>query len=233
MWAISVIAAILPSMSAGQGLPRFGAELKISTLGAGIDVATAVTRRSNLRAGFNAFNYSTSFSKDGIGYDGELSLRSVEVLYDQYLFGGVHLSPGLMAYDGNRGSGAALATGGRLFSLGGTTYLSSPANPVNGTGVLDTRKVSPMVLLGVGNLLPRNNRQFTANFEAGVVFQGTPKATLHLSGSACNPQGTVCQNVSATPAIEADVQAEQTKINNSVNWFHFYPVVSIGFGYKF
>ena len=233
LFAIAVVSALIPLPGAAQGLPRFGVEVKASTLGVGVDAATAISGRSNVRVGFNAFNYGTDFSKDGIKYSGELSLRSFEILYDQYLFGGFHISPGLLAYDGNRATGDALVPGGSLFSLGGATYLSSPTNPVAGSGVLDTRTVSPMILLGMGNLLPRNTRHFTVNFEAGVVFQGTPKAALNLHGSACNSQGTICQDVATTPAIQANVQAEQTKINNSVNFFQYYPVVSIGFGYKF
>jgi hypothetical protein len=166
-------------------------------------------------------------------YNGDLSLRSFEILYDQYLVGGLHISPGLLAYNGNRFRGDALTAGGQMFSLAGTNYLSSPTNPVSGSGVLETRRAAPMVLLGIGNLLPRNNRHFTVNFEGGIVFQGTPKATLNLHGSACNPQGTICQDVATTPAIQASVQAEQEKINRSVNFFQYYPVVSIGFGYKF
>lgn len=218
---------------AGQGLPRFGVEVKASTLGIGVDAATAVTNRSNVRLGFNAFNYSRDFSKDGINYSGELSLRSFEILYDQYLFGGFHISPGLLAYNGNQGNATAEVPGGGLFSLGGASYLSSPANPVTGTGVLDTRKVAPMILIGIGNLLPRSNRHFTANFDVGVVFQGSPKATLNLNGTACTPQANLCQNAATSPVIQADIENEQTKINNSVDFFKYYPVISIGFGYRF
>ncbi len=218
----------------GQGLPRFGFGVKASTLGIGIDAATAVTQRSNLRVGFNGFNYSRDFTKDGITYDGELSLRSFEILYDQYLIGGLHISPGLLAYNGNQANGRAAVPGGQSFSLGDVTYFSSRTNPVTGTGVLDTPNVSPMVLIGVGNLLPRSGRHFTVNLEAGVVFQGAPKSTLRLSGSACNnSQGTICQDIASTPAIQANVLAEQTKINQSVDFFRYYPVVSFGVGYRF
>lgn len=223
--------SLLPVFAAAQGLPRFGAEITVSTLGIGGEAATAVTQRSNVRVGFNAFNYSGNFSKDAINYNGELSLRSFEILYDQYIVGGFHISPGLMVYDGNQGTANASVPGGQSFSLGGASYVSSPANPVSGTGVLDTRKVAPMILFGVGNLLPRSTRHFTVNFEAGVVFQGTPKAALNLRGTAC--VSSFCQDVASTPAIQANVQAEQTKINNSVDFFKYYPVIRLGFGYKF
>ncbi len=90
-----------------------------------------------------------------------------------------------------------------------------------------------MVLIGIGNLLPRSGRHFTVNLDAGVVFQGSPKASLNLRGSACSFSGGFCQDVASTPAIQSNIQAEQTKINNSVDIFKYYPVVSFGIGYKF
>src|ERR1035441_5572617 len=88
-------------------LPKFGLGLKVSTLGAGIEAATAVSRKSNLRVGFNYFTYSDTFTKDGISYDGKLNLQSFEVHYDQYLIGGFHISPGVLLYDDNRGMASA------------------------------------------------------------------------------------------------------------------------------
>jgi hypothetical protein len=214
-------------------LPRFGLGVKLSTLGAGIEAATAVTRKSNLRGGFNAFTYGTDLTKDGIGYSGELRLRSVDVLYDQYLVGPLHVSPGVLIYNGNRATATASVPGGQSFSLGGNTFYSSTANPVAGNGTLNLGTVSPMLLFGVGNLLPRNSRHFAVNFEAGVIFQRPPKATLNLAGSTCNSAGTACLPIASNPVVQSSIQSEQTKINNDVNFFKYYPILSLGFGYKF
>src|SRR5947199_1917006 len=100
---------VFPCLSFGQEetLPRIGVGAKLSTLGIGIEAATAVTKRSNVRGGVNFFNYSKASDKDGINYDVSLTLRSVQVTYDQYLFGGFHVSPGLLIYNGNRASAIA------------------------------------------------------------------------------------------------------------------------------
>jgi len=219
--------------SGSSKLPRFGIAVSASTLGAGIEVATAVSRTENVRAAFNYFNYSQGFSKDGIAYNGTLKLESGEVLFDQYLGKIIHFSPGLMFYDGNKGTGTAVAPGGSSFTLGGVTLYSDPANQVNGTGQISARKVAPEFLIGVGNLLPRGKTHFSVNFELGVVFQGSPSATLNLAGNGCTSPGTNCQNIATTPSLQADVQSEQTKINNSLSVFKYYPVVRLSFGYKF
>ncbi len=220
-----------PCFGQSEPLPRLGVSVKMSTLGFGIEAATAVTRRSNVRVGFNVFNYSDDFTKDGIGYDGELSLRSLQVLYDQYLVGGLHVSPGLLLYNGNQGNATAAVPGGQPFSLGGSTFFSSPTDPVHGTGNLNLGTTSPMVLIGVGNLLPRSRRHFAINFEAGVIFQRAPQAKLLLNGSTC--AGGFCQPIASNPVVLNSIQSEQDKINSDLDFFRYYPVISIGFGYKF
>jgi hypothetical protein len=219
--------------SGSAPLPRFGLAVSVSTLGAGIQAATAITRSENVRAAFNYFTYSDTFSKDGIAYNGTLKLKSGEAIFDQYLGKVFHISPGVMFYDGNNGTANATVSSGQSFTLGGVTYYADSVNPATGTGQISFRKVAPELLIGVGNLVPRGKSHFTVNFELGAVFQGSPGATLNLNGDACVSPGTSCQNIGSTPAVQANVIAEQNKINNSLSVFKYYPVVRLSFGYKF
>jgi hypothetical protein len=214
-----------------QPLPRFGVAIGASTLGAEVQAATAVTHSANLRFGFNAFSYGDTFSSHGIGYDGTLTLRSAEILFDQYIRGPVHVSPGLMFYDGNKAEAAASVAGGQAFTLGGATYVSQPGNPIGGTGTVDTRKVAPMILIGFGNLLPRSARHFTVNFDAGVVFQGAQHVRLALNGGAC--VANACLDAATNAIVQTNILAEQNRIENNLTAFRYYPVVSLTFGYKF
>src|SRR5262245_31199115 len=117
--ALAFTGAMLASPSfAQESLPRIGAGVKMSTLGVGFEAATAVTQRSNLRGGFNFFNYSITSEKDGIHYDASLTLRSVQITYDQYIVGGFHVSPGLLLYNGNGANAVASVPAGQSFSLG-------------------------------------------------------------------------------------------------------------------
>src|SRR6516225_5715048 len=212
LWAFG----LFPCFGQFESQPRLGVGVKMSSLGAGIEAATAVTRRSNVRVGFNIFSYGTDLTKDGIHYGGDLSLRSLQVLYDQYLIGPLHVSPGLLVYNGNQLSASASVPGGQSFSLGGTGFVSSAADPVHGTGYLNLGTTSPMVLIGVGNLLPRSSRRhFAVNFEAGVIFQRAPQAKLTLNGIAC--MGGICQPAASNPLVENGIQAEQDKINRDLD----------------
>jgi hypothetical protein len=214
--------------------------MKFSTLGIGVEAATAVTSQSNVRGGFNMYTYDRNFSKNGIDYGAQLKFRSMEAHYDWFFGPGFHVSPGLLINNRNRVEGSAGVPGGQSFTLGNNTYTSNPANPVTGGAQIDFSKsrMSPMLTAGAGNLLRRGGRRFSINFEAGVVFQSEPQAVLSLGGSAC--MAGVCQSVASTPQIQDDIRAEQAKINNGTapydvvhTLLHYYPVVSFGFGYRF
>jgi len=235
----------LVSFSFGQSLeslPRIGVGAKISTFGIGIEAATAVTDKSNVRGGVNFFGYDRGFTRDGIDYAANLRLRSVEAHYDWFLGHSFHLSPGILLYDGNRAEGAATVPGGRSFTLGSRNYFSNPSNPVTGTAEIDfsKNKVAPMATIGFGNLLPRNRRRLSISFEGGVVLGSDPKAILNLTGSTCASPTGPCLNIASNPQIQADIRAEENKVNNGTPpWdtvrdvLKFYPIISVGVGYRF
>lgn len=210
-----------------------GVGLRLSTLGAGAEVGASLGKRLNLRGGFNLFQYHRGFQHDGISYKGQLHLRSGEAHLDWYPVGHTfHLSPGLLVYNGNGATATANVPGGSTFTLGGATYTSDPANPITGTGKLDFVKAAPTAMFGFGNLVPES-RHLTYNFELGAVFQGSARTKLNLAGGACDATGLNCVNAASNPTVEANVLAEQNKLNNKLSPFKYYPVVSFGFGYRF
>lgn len=213
---------------------RLGIAVKMSSLGAGIEAATPLSHRSNLRVGFNMFNYDRGFDEDGIAYAGHLRFRSGEAHYDWFPFhGSFHLSPGVLVYNGNQITADASVPGGSSFTLNNTNYVSDPVDPITGGGMVNFLKAGPMFTLGWGNLLPRNHRHFSVPVELGVVYTGTPRTVLNLGGSACDPTGLNCLAVNSNAPFQANVQAEQTKLNNDLSPFKFYPVLSAGFAFNF
>ena len=233
-WCAGALPSTCSAQSGGD-FPKFGLAVSAGSLGAGVQGAVSVLSHSTVRVGFNYFSYSLSgtYSNDNLGYSGKLRLASAEALWDQYLAGPVHISAGALIYDGFQGTGSVHVPGGGSFSLNGLTYYSDASDPVSGTGMLSSRKVAPEVLLGFGNLVPRSRRHFTVNVDLGVAFQGSLNAQLNLGGSACTGPATGCAPISAQPAVQANVAAEQTRINNSLAPFKYYPVVRLSIGYKF
>src|SRR5439155_12764715 len=184
--------------------------------------AVPLAHRSNVRVGFNMFNYAHTFDKDGVTYKGTLNLRSAQATYDFFPLGEFHVSPGVLLYNGNKLTASASVPGGQSFTLNNTDYVSDGADPIVGAGRLTTYKVAPMVLLGFGNLIPRN-RHFTATFEVGAAYQGPPRIALNLSGSACDSSGLNCRTISSDPTIQSNIQLEQSKLEKKASPFRFYP----------
>jgi hypothetical protein len=219
---------------------RFGIGVKASLLGGGVEAAARVTHRTNLRGGFNMFSYSRGFNKDGVAYNGQLSFKTVEAHYDFSPFAGsFRVSPGVLIYAGTPITANASIPGGGSFTLGGVPYISDPSAPVTGNGTIKFNRAAPMATFGWGNLVPRKqSKHFSIPVELGVAFQGSPTAALSFAGSVCdpNPLGgppVNCRTVASDSQVQAHVVDEQNKINHSMRFFKVYPIISVGFGYKF
>ena len=224
-----------PSAQTGMGADAFGVGVKMSLLGAGVEGAMRVTHRTNIRAGFNMFSYSRNFTKDDVSYAGQLSFKTIEAHYDIFPFaGGFRVSPGVLIYAGTPITANASVPGSQTFSLGGTQYQSDPAVPVTGTGKITFNRAAPMATFGWGNLVSRKEgAHFSVPVEFGVAFQGSPQASLNLAGNVCDTTGANCRSIASDSTVQANILSEQTKLNNSMSFFKVYPIISVGFGYKF
>jgi len=221
-------------VAAGNESGNIGVALKVSTLGPGAEVAFPIGNKLNIRGGYNMFNYTRNFTKDGIQYAGNLYFRSGEANVDWFPIGHqIHFSPGLLFYNGNKVEAVAAVPGGQNFTLNNTTYTSSPSDPVKGDGMIDFTKVAPTFRVGFGNLVPRSGKHWSVLADVGIAYTGTPRTQLAFSGTACIPNTLNCFNAATDPTVQANVQAEQTKINKDLTLFKFYPIISVGVGYKF
>jgi hypothetical protein len=215
---------------------KVGIGAKISSLGAGLEVGVPLGGRFNIRGGVNLISLHHTFSQDGIPYNGSLSWRSGEANLDYFPIRALHLSPGLIFYDGNKVTANVTEAAGSTFTLNGTSYESSATNPLTGTGSIGFNKVAPTFRIGFGNLIPRSERHWSFLAETGIAYQGTPRALLNFSGFVCEPpnsSGPTCVDAATNASVQANTQGEQTKINNDLKFFKFYPLLSLGVGFSF
>jgi hypothetical protein len=216
-----------------ESRPALDVTFSISSLGWGFQATRPLPHRSDVRGGFNFFNYDTSINDDGADYTTDVRLQSVNVQFDKYLLAGFFVSGGALVWNGNKGDAKVSVPAGQPFSLGNVTYFSGAADPVHGESNLTFQKFSPLLSLGYGNLSSKGHFAYTV--EAGVAFHGTPQATLSLAGSACTgtPLGLFCQNIATNPSIQNDVAAQRQKINDDISDFKYYPILQFSIGYKF
>jgi hypothetical protein len=214
-----------------------GAAVSVGTLGIGGQAAFPLSQRTNLRAEGNFFSYnSATYTNDGIGYTGTLKLHSAEALLDWFPFGGsFRLSPGVQFYSGVGASATLAVPPGQSFTLNHVSYISSTAVPVTGTAKLTTNVAAPMFTFGWGNIVPRHEHShISIPFELGFVYQGAPKVSVVLAGKACDTPTLNCRDVTTDTGIQSNLVAQQKIVSDDIGqYFRFYPVISIGFGYKF
>ena len=239
--AVSETADPAAPAPAKSSYSKIGIGFKASTLGAGIEVATPLTRKFNVRGGFNMFRYSKDLTNKGIVYNANLQFQSAEAHLDYFPFGGFHISPGLLFYNGNQITANAKVTGSNSFTIGNTAYYSdlTTPNPLTLAGKIDWIKVSPSLMLGVGNLIPRSGRHWSILFEVGAAYTGSARVSLTPGGGVCPtaaPQsGCFSATGTSAPAVafQADVVTEQAKISKDLSKIRFYPIISLGAGFNF
>ena len=201
---------------------HIGATARVSTLGYGLEASVPVFQdRLNVRAGINTFNYDyEDDSNDGgqdLTYSGELKLQSIPLLLDWHPFkGSFRLSTGILFNSNEINATATCEAASCEFGDGifdsdtlGTTNLH-----------VDLGGTQPYLGLGFGNAVSSDGR-FSFAFDLGVVFQDV-KVTITPSDS--------CQ---ADPNCRDEAAREEANLNEDVEDFDLYPVISLGLSYKF
>jgi hypothetical protein len=192
-------------------------DLKVGTLGIGVDVSKMLNEKVSLRANINGIRYNRNQVLNNISYSAKLKFLTVGVLADYYpMENNFHITGGVY-YNGNRLDGTAVPT--QSVTVGNTTYTPGQI------GRLDTsvkfNKVSPYVGIGWGNNPSKGGLGFSVNL--GAMYQGSPKVTANA--------------VSNIPALQAqlnqDITVEVNKIKNDINKYRIYPVVMVGVNYTF
>jgi hypothetical protein len=205
---------------------------KVDTLGAGVEVATPLSRRFNLRSTANLFNFRYLFNIDGIDYDTELHFHSGQLNVDWFPFHGeFHVSPGVLYFNNNL-YGKASVPPGQPFQLSNTSYINSVDDPVYGTTKITyARKIAPALTVGFGNILSRTGRHFTVPFEVGVAYLGSAKMDVQLAGTTCTNAG--CFNAATDLDTQASLHDEVKSLNGELTKYKLYPIISLGFAYRF
>lgn len=209
-----LLAAVMAAISA----PAFAGpdiEAHVSTLGLGLGMGFQVSNSVVARVGFNQFNKNFSTSSGSLNYDGKLKLSSLDALLDWHLFGGAtHLTAGIMS-NKNKFNLTATPTNGS-YTINGTPYSAAQVGTLNG----DVTFNSAAPYLGFGWNSQPKNKGLSFKSDIGVMFQGSPKATLSYTGT---------QN----STISSQVAVEQANLNDKLKNYKYYPVLSVALGYAF
>ncbi len=236
-------AAIEPGTAPVASNASFGPFSKIAIgvtfglLGPGVEVATPLTRRTNLRVDGSFFQYSLSpstFTENGVNYGGNLNLRDVRASYDFFPFhGSFRLSGGVEVYNRINVNATGTVDVGQTVTFNHQDYLvQSPL--LGNASLIYGNKVAPTFSFGWGNAIPRSGRHFAFPVEIGAAYTGMPKFNLAMtSGSVCEAGTTVCGPVGTVDNFQANVTTQKNKIINDLNSARFYPILNAGVTYRF
>jgi hypothetical protein len=190
---------------------------KISTLGLGGEGEVSVTDSIGIRAGFNYFTYSFSATEGAIDYDFDLNLMSVPILIDYHpLKGSFRLTAGAI-YNGNNFDAKANYAGS--IDIGGTIYTLAQIGDMKAE--IEFNAFAPYLGFGWDTTYGKE-RGFGFSFEAGALFQGEPDATFTTTGL-----------LASDPTLLADLATEEQQLQDALNNFKIFPVVSFGINYRF
>lgn len=233
---VASAAAFAPVAHAEEENPGIAVSLKAGTLGAGVELDYAFNKNFNVRVQLNSFTYDDSFDEDGITYSGDLELKSVGLLADWRPFSGVFKLTGGAYKNDNKISAAAVSNGDAEFEIGDYSYAGSASDPLTLAANMDLGNGTAGYLgFGWGNSYSSG---FSFSLDIGVLFSGSAQASIAASGTAYRVDNPDVQFDVAGSSAEAqmfrdEIEAERRNLQGDLDEFEYYPVISIGLGYRF
>jgi len=217
-----VIAALWLGSASLAGAAGFGAGLRVSSLGVGLEGAAGVMPDLNVRGGIYGFQYSYSGTESGNEYEFDLELFSAAGLVDYHLLGGGFRVSGGVLFNGNGIDAVGETALGTTYEIGGEVYTIDEVGEF--TGDVEFSSLAPYAGIGWGNMAS-GKPGLGLLLDLGVVFQGSPSVALGTE--------KVLDDARAQEELEANLAAEEADMEDGLKEFKFYPVLSVGVRYTF
>lgn len=183
------------------------------TTGLEVGYAYKLSGALGVRADAQFLSLGRDLEKDGATYDAKLKFSTLGVYADYFLGSAFRLTGGVLL--GTRKvSGTGVATSGTI-TINGTTY------PAAGESIgLDAKFPGASPYLGLGFGHGQASEGVGMYFDAGVAL-GKAKAKLTPSAGLL------------TAAGQANIDAEQAKVQDNLDKLRAYPVIKLGVSYNF
>lgn len=210
-----LVLALMVSGTANADLD-LGLGLKAGTLGLGLEATWQPLPYLDVRLGANAYEFEDDGTQAGVNYEGTLDLESF------YATGNFHFPVSPMRLT------AGLYSNGNEFLMvnddaAGTIDIGGIGYPAAGIGTLTSvtsfGSTSPYIGIGFDFTLAG---KVGMNLDFGVLWQGEPEVTLEADGL-----------LAQDPGFRDALLIERDQLEDEMSDFKAWPVVSVGFFYKF
>jgi hypothetical protein len=217
---VVLFAAVIVLSTCGNAratLDEWAIAAKAGTLGLGGDLTTNLIPLVNLRAGVQWLGFSFDKEFGDTEYNVDLDLLHPLILVDWHPFSGAFRVSGGLLFTG--GDMRLRATPTESVEVGGVLYTAEEVGRLRAD--VDFRPVAPYIGIGWGNSLDRKGRWGLAT-DLGVAFTGSPDVDLSATGP-----------IATDPTFQARLAEEERDIQDDLDVFRIYPVLSISLFYRF
>jgi opacity protein-like surface antigen len=218
-----IAAAMMAAMASSAFAAESGAANVVvygvaGTGGAGIGAGFQPMKDVVLRA--EIAKYTKSYTKDetDLSYTGDLKLSTQAIYADYHLFGGGFRLTGGVEFGGPKAQLMGKPNNGMSYTLNGNTYAVGADDKI--TASIKYPSAMPYVGIGWG-LGDFNKSGFRMGVDLGANI-GKPKANVAATGV-----------LTSLPGFEADLAAENQKLNDDVRSVKAFPVLKLSIGYAF
>jgi hypothetical protein len=211
--------SLLLSYGAGcQDTGRFAVSGIGGTLGLGGEFTAEVATNVKARVGMHTFDFDMEEEIEDIEFDLGLELNNISALVDWHIFEGpFHVTGGFISMDNEIDLDAKPA---ESVEIGDIEYTPEEIGTLSG-GV-DIDGMSPY--LGIGWGYPMiHQRRWGFTFDLGVAFTDSPDVALTAADGL----------LSTDEDFLADLEKERKDIEDELEVISMYPVIYMGFFYRF
>ncbi len=207
---------IVVTTASGAFASGAGGGVKIGTLGLGVELSYKLSDYLGARFGINTLTYSTDETIDDINYDASLDFFSLSLLADYHPFGGVfRISAGLVV---NNNEVSLAATPSDTVLMRGVPFTAAQVGTLEGT--VEFLPISPYIGIGWSSA---TGSGWGAAIDLGVIYQGSPDIVSY----------TASGTMAGTAQLETILDEQEAIIEDALETYTFYPVVSFMLLYQF
>jgi hypothetical protein len=194
-----VFAAALLVCGAAQAA---GIGIRAGTTGIGADVAWGIAPAVSARLGYSALKWGYDVNTSNASYNGDLKLSNLSGLLDFHPLGPLFRITGGIILNDNKYQ----ATGRPASGSGSFSATVEPAH-----------RAAPYLGIGWGNVAGAGLNLYA---DLGVMFMGSPKATLNADCTGLTP--------SQCTTLQGQAAAQQAELEDRLKHFKAYPVLNLG-----
>lgn len=206
--SLIVLLAIGSTVQAAE----LGMGVRGGTHGLGVDFGVGLAPWVSLRVGGSALDVSGDFDEDDIEYDGDLELGGYGLWADFFPMNGMfRLTTGILS---NRNALALEAVPTDTIDIGNGSYDPSEVGTLYGDVEFDS--TVPYFGVGWGNVA--RGKRFGFLCDIGAIWQGSGDVTLASTSGLVDPD---------------DLAAEAEEIEEDIEDFEIWPVITFGLAIRF